>query len=70
MEVEIDTYVEQPDGMRRTVNRTFFVMVAVDENQKPIQVPELIITTEAEKARNEAAKMRRDMRKKRRENGF
>ena len=70
MEVEIDTYVEQPDGMRRTVNRAFFVMVAVDENQKPIQVPELIITTEAEKARNEAAKMRRDMWKKRRENGF
>ena len=70
MEVEIDTYVEQPDGMRRTVNRAFFVMVAVDENQKPIQVTELIITTEAEKARNEAAKMRRDMRKKRRENGF
>ena len=68
--VDIDTYVEQPDGMRRTVNRAFFVMVAVDENQKPIQVPELIITTEAEKARNEAAKMRRDMRKKRRENGF
>mgnify|MGYP000464781667 FL=1 len=25
-------------------------MVAVDEDQKPIQVPELIITTEAEKA--------------------
>ena len=51
MEVEIDTYVEQPDGMRHTV-------------------PELIITTEAEKARNEAAKMRRDMRRQRRENGF
>ena len=48
----------------------FFVMVAVDEDQKPIQVPELIITTEAEKARNEAAKMRRDMRRQRRENGF
>ena len=68
MEVEIDTYV--PDGMRHTVNRAFFVMVAVDEDQKPIQVPELIITTEAEKARNEAAKMRRDMRRQRRENGF
>ena len=70
MEVEIDTYVEQPDGMRHTVNRAFFVMVAVDEDQKPIQVPELLITTEAEKARNEAAKMRRDMRRQRRENGF
>ena len=70
MEVEIDTYVEQPDGMRKTVNRAFFVMVAVDENEKPTQVPDLIITTEAEKARNEAARMRRDMRKQRRENGF
>ena len=66
----IDASVEQPDGMRHTVNRAFFVMVAVDEDQKPIQVPELIITTEAEKARNEAAKMRRDMRRQRRENGF
>ena len=62
--------MEQPDGMRHTVNRAFFVMVAVDEDQKPIQVPELIITTEAEKARNEAAKMRRDMRRQRKENGF
>ena len=70
MEVEIDTYTELPDGMRQTVNRAFFVMVAVDENQKPVQVPDLVISTEAEKARNEAAKMRRTMRKQRRENGF
>ena len=70
MEVEIDTYTELPDGMRHTVNRAFFVMVAVDENERPTQVPELLITTEAEKARNEAAKMRRSMRKQRRENGF
>ena len=70
MEVEIDTYTELPDGMRQTVNRAFFVMVAVDEDQKPVQVPDLVISTEAEKARNEAAKMRRTMRKQRRENGF
>ena len=70
MEVEIDTYTELPDGMRKPVNRAFFVMVAVDEEQKPTQVPQLLLTTEAEKARNEAAKMRRTMRKQRRENGF
>ena len=70
MEVEIDTYTELPNGMRQTVNRAFFVMVAVDEDQKPVQVPDLVISTEAEKARNEAAKMRRNMRKQRRENGF
>ena len=36
--------------MRQTVNRAFFVMVAVDEDQKPVQVPDLVISTEAEKA--------------------
>ena len=41
-----------------------------NEDQKPVQVPDLVISTEAEKARNEAAKMRRTMRKQRRENGF
>ena len=70
MEVEIDTYTELPDGMRKPVNRAFFVIVAVDEEQKPKQVPPLLLTTEAEKARNEDAKMRRTMRKQRRENGF
>ena len=41
MEVEIDTYVEQPDGMRHTVNRAFFVMAAVDDRlRNRIQVPE------------------------------
>lgn len=70
MEIEIDTYAEKPDGMRYTVNRAFFVMVAMDENENSAQVPELIISTEAEKARNEAGKMRRSMRKKRTRNGF
>ena len=44
MEGEIDTYTELPDGMRQTVNRAFFVMVAVDEDQKPVQVPDLVIS--------------------------
>ena len=34
MEIRIDTYVERPDGSRHPVNRAFFVMVALDANNK------------------------------------
>ncbi len=70
MEVEIDTYVERSDGMRYSVNRAFFVVVALDENEKPIAVPPLKIQTEAEKARQDAAILRREMRKNRSRTGF
>ena len=63
MEVEIDSYVER-------VNRAFSVMVAVDKNERPTRIPGLIIHTEAEKGRHEAALLRRDMRKERRDAGF
>lgn len=70
MEVEIDTYVERSDGMRYSVNRAFLVMVALDKNEKPMAVPPLKIQTEAEKARNDAAILRRNMRKNRSRSGF
>ena len=70
MEVEIDTYVERSDGMRYSVNRAFFVMVAVDENEKPVQVPGLLVQTEAEKAKYEAGIMRKNNRKSRTLTGF
>ena len=70
MEVEIDSYVERGDGMRYMVNRAFSVMVAVDENERPTQIPGLDIRTEAEKGRHEAAVLRREMRKERRNAGF
>lgn len=70
MEVEIDTYTERTNGMRYAVNRAFFVMVAVDENEKPVQVPELLVQTEAERGRYEAGKMRRAMRIQRAKTGF
>ena len=69
MEVEIDSYVERGDGMRYLVNRAFSVMVAVDKNERPTRIPGLIIHTEAEKGRHEAALLRRDMRKERRDAG-
>lgn len=70
MEVEIDTYVERSDGMRYSVNRAFLVMVAMDAEEKPLTVPGLEISGEAEKARYEAGMQRKAMRLDRSKNGF
>ena len=36
MEVRVDTYVEHlEDGMRHPINRAYFTMVALDENDRP-----------------------------------
>lgn len=70
MEIRVDTYVEERDGTRHVINRAYVVMVAIDEDGTPIEVPELIIDTEAQQLEYEAALKRRDMRKKRREEGY
>lgn len=49
MEVCVDTYVENPAGERHRINNAHFMMVALDENDKPVQVPRLILRTEDEK---------------------
>ena len=48
MEVCVDTYVETLDGQRDRINNAHFMMVALDENDKPIRVPRLILQTEDE----------------------
>lgn len=70
MEIRIDTYVERLDGSRYPVNRAFFVMVALDENDKPTEVPQLKITSIEEQAKWDAAKKRLALRKQRRSEGF
>lgn len=70
MEVEIDTYVERSDGMRYSVNRAFLVMVAMDDEENPMPVPELEVTSESERARCEAGLLRKSMRKNRSRTGF
>lgn len=70
MEVRVDTYVESIDGIRKPINRAYFVMVALDENDTPVPVPRLIVETEAEKAEWESAKMRRKMRNERKTEGY
>ena len=49
MEVCVDTYVENQTGDRRRINNAHFMMVALDENDNPVQVPRLILKTEDEK---------------------
>ena len=70
MEIRIDTYVERPDGSRHPVNRAFFVMVALDANNKPVEVPRLKIQTIDEQAKWDAAEKRIELRKQRRDEGF
>lgn len=70
MEIRVDTYVEDLLGMRKVVNRAYLVMVAIDENGQPTQVPELIINSESEAAEWEAAKRRHDLRVSRRKEGY
>jgi len=70
MEVRVDTYVEDLLGVRKVVNRAYLVMVALDEAGKPMEVPKLIIETEAEHAEWEAGKRRHELREQRRREGF
>ncbi len=70
MEVRVDTYVEDYQGNRKSINRAYIVMVAVDENGTPIPVPGLQIETEAEKAEWIGGEKRYRLRKQRRIEGF
>lgn len=70
MEVRVDTYIEGIDGIRKPINRAYLTLVAIDEDGKPVEVPRLIVETEAEKAEWEAGIKRRKMRRQRQEEGF
>ena len=48
MEVCVDTYVETLAGTRTRINNAHFMMVALDENDKPMQVPKLILQNDDE----------------------
>lgn len=72
MEIRIDTYVESLNGVRRSINRAYVVMVAIDENGVPVEVPRLNLETMSvsEKAEWENGKKRYELRKKRKQEGF
>lgn len=64
MEVRVDTYVEKLNGDQEMINRAYLILVALDEDNMPTPVPQLILETDEEKQEWEAAKLRREFRKK------
>ena len=70
MEVRVDTYVESMDGVRKTINRAYEVMVALDKDGNKVEVPGLKIETESERAEWLGGEKRYELRKKRREEGY
>lgn len=70
MEIRVDSFKENEGGQRYLINRAYLVAVAVDENNKPKQVPELILETEEQKKEWEAAEKRNELRKMRKKEGF
>lgn len=70
MEVRVDTYCENIIGERRPINRAYFTMVALDEYDRPVEVPGIVVETEAQKAEWENGKKRREVRMVRKREGF
>ena len=66
MEVCVDTYVETLGGERYRINNAHFMMVALDENNKPVQVPRLELQTDDERLAWEHGEERRRIRIQRR----
>ena len=54
MEVCVRTYVEELNGTKRLINVAYLVMVALDENERPVEVPRLVLATEEERKEWEA----------------
>ena len=62
LEVRVDSFVEQLDGSRAMVNRAYAVYVALDEEDRPVQVPPFTPETEEERQEYAAALERRRIR--------
>ena len=70
MEVRIDTYREDREGKRYPINRAYFVMVCMGEDDRPMKVPGLIMENDGERMEWETAVKRRELRLRRRQEGF
>jgi len=62
IEVRVDTYVERLDGGRELVNRAYLVLVALDRDGKPAEVPGLVLETEEDRSEWAAGAVRRQAR--------
>ena len=67
MEIHVTTYVERLDGEKIRINDANVVMVAMDENERPVRVPRLLLETEEEEGEWQRAEDRIRRRRKERE---
>ena len=67
MEVCVDTYVENLGGERHRINNAHFMMVALDENDRPVKGPRLSLQSEEEQLAWAHGEERRRIRNQRRE---
>lgn len=70
MEVRVDTYREDKDGTRHSINRAYFVMVAMGDDGKPTPVPGLILEDAGEEMEWENAEKRNKLRLMRKKEGY
>ena len=60
MDVCVHVYVEELSGERKLINQAHFNMVALDENERPTEVPGLILETDQQRAEWAEAEKRRN----------
>lgn len=63
MEIKVNTFVEALNGEKDLINTAYLVMVALDEHDKPAEVPELILETDEEKEEYKKALKRKERRR-------
>lgn len=71
IEVKVDVHVRHLNGNRELINQAYFVMVALPKEEgKTVELPHLILETEAEKLEWENGSLRDILRKERRADQF
>ena len=68
MEVCVDTYVENRQGERSRINNAHFILIALDDNDKPMRVPRLTLQTEEDHLAWEHGEERQRIRAERKRN--
>lgn len=70
MEVCVKTYVEHLNGKTDLINTAYVLMVALDENEEPTEVPGLIPETLEERLEWQAGVKRKKLRETRRKENY
>ena len=66
MEVGVRVEAEEPrTGKRTHTNSSYFLMVALDDDGRPVEVPKLLLETAEDRRRNEEAMQRAVARRQR-----